>query len=314
MSSHLGSPPQETRENDSANRRSTRRTRPAGRAVRSVPVRGQSRIPRAGAPAAERRSSPDACDAIGEAWRSYKQCGDIEVRNQLVLHYAPVVKFAVGRLRSSVPPHIEDADLLSYGVFGLMDAIERFDPSLGVKFETYATSRIKGAVRDELRAIDWVPRSVRSKASAIEQAKTALQGELRRDPENAEIAAALGISERALDHARAQVMHSQLIALDQLHVGDAGGGPVYDPIEDGERRETRSIVAEALSRLAERERLVMTRYYFEGLTLAQIADDLEVTESRVCQIHTKALRRLRERAEAWGLTNGGAGSELLAIA
>ena len=231
-----------------------------------------------------------------------------------MLHYAPVVKFAVGSLRSSVPLHIENADLLSYGIFGLMDAIERFDKSRGATFETYATSRIKGAVRDELRAIDWVPRSVRSKASAIEHAKTTLQGELRRDPENAEMAAALGTSERALDHARRQVMHSQLIALDELHVGDAGGGPVYDPIEDCERRETRSIVATALSHLAERERLVMTRYYFEGLTLAQIADDLDVTESRVCQIHTKALRRLRERAGAWGLTNGGSDSELRAIA
>jgi RNA polymerase sigma factor for flagellar operon FliA len=261
--------------------------------------------------------------AIDEAWRKYKQHGDIEARNQLVLHYAPIVKFAVGRLRSTVPLHVEEADLLGYGIFGLMDAIERFDQSLGVKFETYASSRIRGAVLDELRAIDWVPRSVRSKASAIEQTQARLRGELRRNPEDAEIAAALGTSKRALDRAREQTIHSNVIALEQLNAGDAAdlpasadtvGDPAYDPIAQCERRETTRILIRALDRLSERERLVMTRYYFDGLTLAQIGADLHVTESRVCQIHTKALRRLRERAAAWGLTGDESRFELCAIA
>jgi RNA polymerase sigma factor for flagellar operon FliA len=262
-------------------------------------------------------------DVIGEAWWKYKQSGDVEARNQLVLHYAPVVKFAVGRLRSTVPSHLEEADLLGYGVFGLIDAIEKFDHSLGVKFETYASSRVRGAVLDELRAVDWVPRSVRSKASMIEQTQGRLRSELRRNPEDAEIAAALGTSKRALDRAREQIMHSNVIALDQFNVCDGAdapastvivGDPAYDPIEHCERQETTRILIRALDRLSERERLVVTRYYFDGLTLAQIASDLHVTESRVCQIHTKALRRLRERAAAWGLTSDGSRFELRAIA
>jgi RNA polymerase sigma factor for flagellar operon FliA len=252
--------------------------------------------------------------SVKRAWREYKRNGTLDARNQLLLHYAPLVKFAVGRLRSSVPPHFENADLISYGVFGLADAIEKFDPTLGVKFETYASSRIMGAVRDELRAIDWVPRSVRSQAAAIERAQETLEGELHRTPDQGEIAAALGTSEDALHRARSRITRGNVIALDQLRVLDDGASSsslaetITDPAQDTsefEVHDDRHMISEVLKHLPDRERLVMRRYYFDGLTLAEIADSLGVTESRICQIHTKALRRLREHARSWGLVDEG---------
>jgi RNA polymerase sigma factor for flagellar operon FliA len=210
-----------------------------------------------------------------------------------------------------MPYHVEAADLVSCGIFGLIDAIEKFDPSRGIRFETYATPRIRGAIMDELRAIDWVPRSVRAKASEVQHAYSKLQGELRRCPDRAEVALELGVSEDALNRARVQISLTGLVALDELLASPDDdrsthrGGGVADcsngPDDVYEVDEAKRLLASAVNRLPNRERLVLTLYYYEGLTQAGIGDALGVSESRICQILAKALRQLRYGIGACGL-------------
>jgi RNA polymerase sigma factor for flagellar operon FliA len=215
------------------------------------------------------------------------------------------VKFVAGRVAAGLPQNIEQADLVSYGIFGLIDAIDKFDPGRGFKFETYAISRIKGAIIDELRSIDWVPRSVRSKARSIERAYSKLENELLRTPDDQEVAAELGVTEGELAQTLSQISFVGLVALDELlNSGDRSGGTtvgdtiadrVNDPVAAFEVDEMKHVLADAINRMPDRERLVLTLYYYEGLTLAEIGDVLGVTESRVCQIHTKAILQLRSR-------------------
>jgi RNA polymerase sigma factor for flagellar operon FliA len=211
-----------------------------------------------------------------------------------------------GRVAAGLPQNIEQSDLVSYGIFGLIDAIDKFDPGRGYKFETYAISRIKGAIIDELRSIDWVPRSVRAKARAIERAYSKLENELRRSPEDREVATELGMSEEELAGILSQISFVGIVALDELlsasadrtggaTVGDTIADRAHDPVEAFESEEMRHVLADAIQRMPDRERLVLTLYYYEGLTLAEIGAVLGVTESRVCQIHTKAIFQLRGR-------------------
>jgi RNA polymerase sigma factor for flagellar operon FliA len=248
----------------------------------------------------------DDAALIEELWRSYKADSQRDVRDRLILHYSPLVKFVAGRVAVGLPQNVDQSDLVSYGIFGLIDAIDKFDPSRGFKFETYAISRIKGAIIDELRSIDWVPRSVRAKARAIEKASSKLENELHRTPDESEIAAELGISQDELQHTLSQISMVGVVALDELlAAGDRsdGGSTLGDTIPDRgddpmaafEVEEMKHILAEAINRMPERERLVLTLYYYEGLTLAEIGEVLGVTESRVCQIHTKAILQLRGR-------------------
>jgi len=243
----------------------------------------------------------DAAEVVAALWQQYKDDGTTEVRELLILHYSPLVKFVAGRVAVGLPQSIEQADLVSYGIFGLIDAIDKFDPARGFKFETYAISRIKGAIIDELRSIDWVPRSVRSKARSIESAYSKLENELKRTPEDKEVARELGVSEQELS----QISFVGVVALDELlSAGDRGSGTtvgdtvadrVNDPVAAFEVDEMKHLLADAINRMPDRERLVLTLYYYEGLTLAEIGDVLGVTESRVCQIHTKAILQLRSR-------------------
>ncbi len=248
----------------------------------------------------------DSSASVAEIWADYKQHGTREARERLILHYAPLVKFVAGRVAAGLPQNIEQSDLVSYGIFGLIDAIDKFDPARGYKFETYAISRIKGAIIDELRSIDWVPRSVRAKARAIERAYSKLENELRRSPEDREVAAELGMSEEELAAILSQISFVGIVALDELLSASAdrsGGATVGDtiadrtnnPVEAFESEEMRHVLADAINRMPDRERLVLTLYYYEGLTLAEIGAVLGVTESRVCQIHTKAIFQLRGR-------------------
>src|ERR671935_1614493 len=153
---------------------------------------------------------------IADLWREYKGGGAEQARERLIIHYSPLVKFVAGRVAAGLPQNIEQADLVSYGIFGLIDAIDKFDPGRGFKFETYAISRIKGSIIDELRSIDWVPRSVRAKARAIERAISKLENELRRSPEDKEVAAELGVSEDELATTLGQISFVGVIALDEL--------------------------------------------------------------------------------------------------
>jgi RNA polymerase sigma factor for flagellar operon FliA len=243
---------------------------------------------------------------ITELWRDYKEGRTPDARERLILHHSPLVKFVAGRVAAGLPQNIEQSDLVSYGIFGLIDAIDKFDPGRGYKFETYAISRIKGAIIDELRSIDWVPRSVRAKARAIERAYSKLENELRRSPGDKEVAAELGVSEEELAATLGQISFVGVVALDELlsagaergsgaTVGDTIAGGGHDPVETFESEEMRQVLADAINRMPERERLVLTLYYYEGLTLAEIGGVLGVTESRVCQIHTKAIFQLRAR-------------------
>ena len=244
-------------------------------------------------------------DSVSAAWTDYKKNGSPESRDALILNYSPLVKYVAGRVAVGLPANIEQADLISYGIFGLIDAIDKYDQSRGIKFETYAISRIRGAIIDELRAIDWVPRSVRFKAREVEKAYQALENKLKRPPSDAEIAGEMGITVDELNHIYTQLSTVSMVALDELMSVDGGQGDklaLVDTIEDTrtaspmeafESEEMKSILAEAINRLPEREKIVVTLYYFEGLTLAQIGEVLGVTESRICQMHTKAVLGLK---------------------
>ena len=257
---------------------------------------------------AKARASGDGAAAVtGELaalWGDYKSAGSPEARERLILHYAPLVKYVASRVATGLPASVEQADLVSYGMFGLIDALEKFEPGRGNKFETYAIPRIKGAIIDELRAMDWVPRSVRFKAREIEKAHSDLETMLKRAPTEQELADRLGISKRELHEVVSQISFVSVLALDELlSVGADRGERVSlldtlpdrasDPTSGVEGQETRGLLAAAINSLSEREKIVVTLYYFEGLTLAEIGDILGVTESRVCQIHTKAVGSLR---------------------
>lgn len=240
-------------------------------------------------------------------WERYRDAPTADVREQLILQYAPLVKYVAGRVGVGLPNNIEHGDLVSYGMFGLIDAIERFDLDVGVKFETYAITRIRGAIIDELRSVDWVPRSVRAKARRINKAMQHLEGKLKRTPTDEELAVEVGVSVEVLRDMLETVSFTSVVALDEsLNVGGEDGGRTalvdtlqdvtsIGPEENVDDLETKQLLVETIERLSEREQKVIALYYFEGLTLAQIGGILGVTESRVCQIHTKAVVSLRSK-------------------
>lgn len=240
---------------------------------------------------------------IRALWERYSASRDPDVREQLILHYAPLVKYVAGRVGVGMPSSVDHADLVSYGIFGLMDAIERFEPERGYRFETYAVSRIRGAIIDELRSVDWVPRSVRAQARQIEAAMQRLVGSLGRTPTDEELAEELELEIVELQDALARMAMTSVAALDEtLHVGDGDRIPLIDTLQDPDAvlpeeslddAATKDLLRQTITRLSEREQTVLGLYYFEGMTLAQVGEVLGVTESRVCQIHTKAVMSLR---------------------
>ncbi|HQK95203.1 MAG TPA: FliA/WhiG family RNA polymerase sigma factor [Armatimonadota bacterium] len=238
--------------------------------------------------------------------RQYRQNMSPEEREALILQYAHLVRYVVGRIMVELPRHVDRDDLIGHGTIGLIRAVDKFDPRRGVKFETYAISVIRGAVLEALRQEDWVPRSVRDKSRRVAQAIRQIELELGRPPEDAEIAEAL---EMTLDEYQALLASIAKISVVSLETGfeadpDSSGSPV-DEIADQApgpdavygRAERKQILAQAIDSLPEREKLVIALYYQEGLTLKEIGLVLEVTESRVCQLHTQALLRLRGRLE-----------------
>ncbi len=254
----------------------------------------------------ERKADIEA-DAL---WSEYKQSHLSESREKLILHYAALVRYVAGRVSSGLPPSVEFAELVSYGVFGLIDAIDKYDHERGVKFETYAIARIKGAIIDELRADDWVPRSIRSKAREIEQAYLSLESELLRVPTDEEVAENLQLTTEEYANVLSKMSFMSLVALDELWTV-SGDKPdrisladtvedvkVKDPSQTFELEEMKDMIASSINRLPERERIVVTLYYYEGLTMKEIGEVLSVTESRVCQMHTKAILRLKARLGA----------------
>ncbi len=245
-----------------------------------------------------------AVDGTHALWQEYRSERTQELRDRLILTYAPLVKFVAGRVGASLPAHVDEQDLVSYGLLGLIGAIERFDPGREIKFETFAMARIRGAIIDELRSLDWVPRSVRTRARQIERAIAALEKELMRAPTDEEIAKKLGVTSDELEENLHEISRSTVAALDELWSPSGSGDQIalIDTIEDEagpdpelflEQSEVKEALAEAISELPEREKLVVTLYYYEELTLREIGEVLGVTESRVSQLHTKAILRLK---------------------
>ncbi|MHB8692359.1 MAG: RNA polymerase sigma factor WhiG [Solirubrobacteraceae bacterium] len=244
---------------------------------------------------------------LKDLWRRYKSSGDERARERLVVAYSPLVKYVAGRMGSGLPAHVEESDLISYGLGGLISAIERFDLSREIKFETYAITRIRGSIIDELRTLDWVPRSVRAKAREIERANMKLEAKLQRAPTDEEIANELAMSIETFHESLLQISNSTIVALDELwNVSDATGDSVSlldtlpdrgapDPQMLVDQSELRDRIADAIAALPEREKLVVALYYYENLTLREIGEVLGVTESRVSQLHTKAVLRLRSK-------------------
>jgi RNA polymerase sigma factor for flagellar operon FliA len=227
-----------------------------------------------------------------------------------VVAYSPLVKYVAGRMATGLPAHVEEADLISYGLGGLISAIQRFEPQREIRFETYALPRIKGAIIDELRSLDWVPRSVRARAREIERANMRLEGRLHRAPSDEEMSAEMGITVEEFQESLLQISNSTIAALDELwSISDSSGDQVslLDTLQDPgapdpafvvDASELKDRVADAIARLPEREKLVIALYYYENLTLREIGEVLGVTESRVSQLHTKAVLRLRSRLQS----------------
>jgi RNA polymerase sigma factor for flagellar operon FliA len=241
-------------------------------------------------------SGPNDVDRM---WAAYRATGDRSLRDQLVLSYSSLVKQVASRVAMGLPSSVDRSDLVSAGTVGLLEAIERFDLDRGVSFESYAVGRIRGAIVDELRAADWVPRSVRAKARAVEAAYQELEARLHRVPTDAELARAAGMTLEQLQTALGEISATGLVALEEAtSLGDVLADRTEGPDGLLEEFETREVLATTVKRLPERERTVLVSYYVDGLTLAQIGARLGVTESRVSQIHAKALLHLRARLAA----------------
>ena len=242
---------------------------------------------------------------LKELWRRCKEEGDERARERLVVAYSPLVKYVAGRMAAGLPSHVDEGDLISYGLIGLIGSIERYDLDREIKFETYAVSRIKGAIIDELRSLDWVPRSVRAKARDVEKTHSELENRLGRTPTEEEMAAKLGVDVEDFRNTLLEIANSSVLALDDLWtVADPDGGQVslldtirdphaVDPEEAIDTVELKDRLAEAIEALPDRERLVIALYYYEALTLREIGEVLGVTESRVSQLHTKAVLGMR---------------------
>jgi RNA polymerase sigma factor for flagellar operon FliA len=242
---------------------------------------------------------------IEELWHRYKQAGDLQAREQLLEEHIPLVKYVAGRLAMNLPSSVDVGDLESFGFFGLLDALEKYDAARNTKFETYATTRIRGAIIDGLRSLDWVPRSTRSKARLVESQIYELTNDLGRTPTNEEVAAALGLGLEEYYGILSELKGANLFSLDEAAASDqtADNLKILDLVVDQALLPDQQVVeqesveelAAAIEELPEREQLVLALYYHEDLTLKEIGHVLQVSESRVSQIHTKAIMTLRKR-------------------
>ena len=235
-------------------------------------------------------------------WEEYARTKSSKIREKLILEYAGLVKIVAGRLGMYLGYTVEYDDLVGYGIFGLIDAIDKFELSKGVKFETYASLRIRGAIIDQIRKMDWIPRTIRQKQKKIETAMQELERELGRTPNSEELAKYLEVTVEEVERMISQANLSNLISLDEyleqgsdVHTEPSGRSRFDQPEQVVDRQETKRILAEAIDKLTEKEQKVIALYYFEELTLKEISNVLEVSESRVSQLHTKALKKMKER-------------------
>ncbi len=238
-----------------------------------------------------------------ELWKEYKRTKNLKIREELILKYASIVKYIAGRIAINTPPQVEFDDLVSYGILGLIDAIEKYDITLGIKFKTYATTRIKGAIIDEIRALDWIPRSLRQKVKQLEKIYTELEYKYRRPATDKEIAEVLEITEEELGRLILDMSGTSLLSLDDIWYSNDDEkigmiNTIESPSEQGpdvtlEQKEMKQFLIDAINRLPEREKEVIILYYYDDLTLKEIGSVVGLTESRICQLHTQAILRLK---------------------
>jgi RNA polymerase sigma factor for flagellar operon FliA len=239
-------------------------------------------------------------------WVEYKKLKEPKLREYFIKKYAPLVKYVAGKVAVGMPHNVEFDDLVSYGTFGLLDAIEKYDPSKEVKFKTYAMTRVRGGIFDELRNVDWIPRSIRQKAKQVEKIILELENRMGRTAEDEEIAQELDIDIDEFHELMSKISGTSLISLNDVwHGNDENEEMVFvDTLESPEalnpdtiveREEIKNMIVECIKKLPDREKKVVVLYYYEDLTLKEIGEVLEVTESRVSQLHTKAIMRLRGR-------------------
>lgn len=241
-----------------------------------------------------------------EIWRNYRDTGDQSIRDAIVKQYAPLVKYVAGKVSVGMPQSVDFDDLVGFGVFGLFDAIEKFDPDKHVKFKTYAVTRIRGAIFDELRSIDWVPRSVRQKTREIDETVQHLEARLGRSATDDEVAGEMGMSLEQYNQMMLKVSGTSMLSLndvwytgednDKISIVESIEAPnSLRPDAIAEKDEMRRVIVEAINDLPEKEKKVLVLYYYEDLTLKEIGKVLDVTESRISQLHTKAISRLRSK-------------------
>lgn len=233
-------------------------------------------------------------------WAEYAKVRSAEVREKIIIEYAPLVKLVAGRLSMYLGYNVEYDDLVGYGIFGLIDAIDKFDYGKGIKFETYASLRIRGAILDQIRKMDWIPRSLRQKQKKIDVAMSKLEAELGRPATDDELAKEIGISEDELLNWQGQANVTNVISLDEFveasgekDVESVGVNVFVTPEEAIEKDELKKLLVQALEVLTDKEKKVILLYYYEELTLKEISQVLEVSESRISQLHTKALQKMR---------------------
>ena len=240
-----------------------------------------------------------------DLWENYIKTRNPKIREQLIVEYAPLIRVVAGRMGMYLGYTVEYDDLIGYGVFGLIDAIDKFELTKGVKFETYASLRIRGSILDQIRKLDWIPRTLRQKQKKLETTMSQLETELGRTPTNEETAENMGVSLEELEGLINQTQIANLVSLDEyLEQGsevrvEAGNKSVYQqPEQVMERQELKRLLAEAINSLTEKEQKVIALYYYEELTLKEISNILDVSESRVSQLHTKSLRKMKEKLGA----------------
>ena len=239
-------------------------------------------------------------------WEEFKKTKSSKIRDKFIRQYMPLVKYVAGKVAVGMPNSVEFDDLVGFGQFGLLDAINKYDPSKNVKFKTYAVTRIRGAIFDELRTLDWVPRSVRQKSREIEDTIVQLESKLGRPASDSEVAGAMGISEDEYHQTILKVSGTSVLSLndvwysgeesEHVSIGDCIESPTsLNPDVIVEREEIRRVIIEAINELPEKEKMVLVLYYHEDMTFKEIGQVLEVSESRVSQLHTKANLRLRAK-------------------
>lgn len=243
-------------------------------------------------------------DADFKLWKKYKKTKSRLLREEIVRKYLYLVKYVAGRVAIGLPPNVEFNDLVSYGILGLFDAIEKYDVNQGNKFETYGVSRIRGAIMDELRKLDWAPRLLRKRAREIERKNRELEDRNGRVATEEELARALKMSIEDLNGIYNELNSTTFLSLDEVWQNDDGNKPIsrLQTVEDSlitnqfsyvHQNEVKELLAQSIDQLPEKEKLVIVLYYYENLTLREIGEVLNVSESRVCQIHTKVVMRLR---------------------